>query len=194
MNSPILVGEDGSGAGLSAVGFEFGVDPNEDPELALVKFIKINLKSERNLLKKSRYKYLKTKSSMVIYKKKIPTVGCRKMVYTVMYIVCKIAFKLQICLHAIYVKCTEMLMCQDLIDFCRLCVCQWRNKEPDRRTKLRRRTLGPPRKQEHSRPNQLEVLVQFIIVPNGYFCVHCLFLCQMLISVSNVYFCQFCAK
>lgn len=40
MNSPILVGEDGSGAGLSAVGFEFGVDPNEDPELALVKFIK----------------------------------------------------------------------------------------------------------------------------------------------------------
>lgn len=42
MNSPILVGEDGSGAGLSAVGFEFGVDPNEDPELALVKFIKIN--------------------------------------------------------------------------------------------------------------------------------------------------------
>ena len=37
MNSPILVGEDGSGAGLSAVGFEFGVDPNEDPELALVK-------------------------------------------------------------------------------------------------------------------------------------------------------------
>lgn len=70
MNSPILVGEDGSGAGLSAVGFEFGVDPNEDPELALVKFIKINLKSERNLLKKSRYKYLKTKSSMVIYKEK----------------------------------------------------------------------------------------------------------------------------
>lgn len=114
------------------------------------------------------------------------------MVYTVMYIVCKIAFKLQICLHAIYVKCTEMLMCQDLIDFCRLCVCQWRNKEPDRRTKLRRRTLGPPRKQEHSLPNQLEVQVQFIIVPNVYFCVHCLFLCQMLISVSNAYFCVKC--
>lgn len=114
------------------------------------------------------------------------------MVYTVMYIVCKIAFKLQICLHAIYVKCTEMLMCQDLIDFYRLCVCQWRNKEPDRRTKLRRRTLGPPRKQEHSRLNQLEVLVQFIIVPNVYFCVHryfcakCLFLCQMFISVNSV--------
>lgn len=34
---------------------------------------------------------------MVIYKKKIPTVDCtwRKMVYTVMNIVCKIAFKLQ---------------------------------------------------------------------------------------------------
>lgn len=93
-------------------------------------------------------------------------------------------------------------MCQDLIDFCRLCVCQWRNKEPDRRTKLRRRTLGPPRKQEHSRLNQLEVLVQFIIVPNVYFCVHCLFLCQMLliflyqmfISVSTVYFCAKCFK
>lgn len=50
MNSPILVGEDGSGAGLSAVGFEFGVDPNEDPELALVKFdIKSFLKSGRYL-------------------------------------------------------------------------------------------------------------------------------------------------
>ena len=36
MNSPILVGEDGTGAPLQAVGFEFGVDPNEDPELALV--------------------------------------------------------------------------------------------------------------------------------------------------------------
>lgn len=36
INSPIIVGEDGSGAGLQATGFEFGVDPNEDPELALV--------------------------------------------------------------------------------------------------------------------------------------------------------------
>ena len=35
MNS-ILVGEDGTGAQLQAAGFEFGVDPNEDPELALV--------------------------------------------------------------------------------------------------------------------------------------------------------------
>lgn len=32
-----LQGEDGmGGAGLGASGFEFGVDPNEDPELALV--------------------------------------------------------------------------------------------------------------------------------------------------------------
>lgn len=30
-------GEDGTGgAGLGGAGFEFGVDPNEDPELALV--------------------------------------------------------------------------------------------------------------------------------------------------------------
>lgn len=33
----LLLGEDGlGGAGLGGAGFEFGVDPNEDPELALV--------------------------------------------------------------------------------------------------------------------------------------------------------------
>ena len=34
ISSPVIVGEDG----LSAIsgGYEFGVDPNEDPELALV--------------------------------------------------------------------------------------------------------------------------------------------------------------
>jgi hypothetical protein len=33
----LLQGEDGmGGAGLGSSGFEFGVDPNEDPELALV--------------------------------------------------------------------------------------------------------------------------------------------------------------
>ena len=39
VSSPIIVGEDGTGAvpgGIS--GFEFGVDPNDDPELALVCF------------------------------------------------------------------------------------------------------------------------------------------------------------
>ncbi|XP_052703882.1 26S proteasome non-ATPase regulatory subunit 4-like [Crassostrea angulata] len=45
MNSPILVGEDGSGAGLSAVGFEFGVDPNEDPELALA--LRVSMEEQR---------------------------------------------------------------------------------------------------------------------------------------------------
>lgn len=35
-SSPVVVGEDGSAPGLNAVGYEFGVDPNEDPELALV--------------------------------------------------------------------------------------------------------------------------------------------------------------
>ena len=37
VSSPVIVGEDGAGAvpgGMS--GFEFGIDPNEDPELALV--------------------------------------------------------------------------------------------------------------------------------------------------------------
>jgi 26S proteasome regulatory subunit N10 len=37
ISSPIIQGEDGlGGAGLGGAGFEFGVDPNEDPELALV--------------------------------------------------------------------------------------------------------------------------------------------------------------
>lgn len=40
VSSPVVQGEDGSGAvGISGMGFEFGVDPNEDPELALVSWI-----------------------------------------------------------------------------------------------------------------------------------------------------------
>ncbi len=39
MSSPVVVGEDGSGAPpANMAGFEFGIDPNEDPELALVRF------------------------------------------------------------------------------------------------------------------------------------------------------------
>jgi hypothetical protein len=34
ISSPVIVGEDGAGA--ITAGFEFGIDPNEDPELALV--------------------------------------------------------------------------------------------------------------------------------------------------------------
>ena len=45
MNSPIVVGEDGSGGGLPAVGFEFGVDPNEDPELALA--LRVSMEEQR---------------------------------------------------------------------------------------------------------------------------------------------------
>lgn len=37
ISSPIIQGEDGQGAAnLGGAGFEFGFDPNEDPELALV--------------------------------------------------------------------------------------------------------------------------------------------------------------
>lgn len=36
LSSPIVVGEDGAVPGMGSAGFEFGVDPNEDPELALV--------------------------------------------------------------------------------------------------------------------------------------------------------------
>ena len=45
INSPIIVGEDGSGAGLQATGFEFGVDPNEDPELALA--LRVSMEEQR---------------------------------------------------------------------------------------------------------------------------------------------------
>ena len=37
ISSPVVVGEDGAGAMDIGSGFEFGVDPNADPELALVK-------------------------------------------------------------------------------------------------------------------------------------------------------------
>ena len=38
VSSPIVVGEDGAGAVPGGMqGFEFGIDPNEDPELALVR-------------------------------------------------------------------------------------------------------------------------------------------------------------
>lgn len=38
LSSPVVMGEDGTGvvAGMGG-SFEFGVDPNEDPELALVR-------------------------------------------------------------------------------------------------------------------------------------------------------------
>jgi 26S proteasome regulatory subunit N10 len=37
ISSPIIQGEDGmGGGGMGGAAFEFGVDPNEDPELALV--------------------------------------------------------------------------------------------------------------------------------------------------------------
>lgn len=37
ISSPIIQGEDGMGVtGIGGAGYEFGVDPNEDPELALV--------------------------------------------------------------------------------------------------------------------------------------------------------------
>ncbi len=45
-SSPIIVGEDGSGAipgGMS--GFEFGIDPNEDPELALA--LRVSMEEQR---------------------------------------------------------------------------------------------------------------------------------------------------
>lgn len=46
ISSPIIQGEDGSGgAGLGTSGFEFGVDPNEDPELALA--LRVSMEEQR---------------------------------------------------------------------------------------------------------------------------------------------------
>ncbi|XP_063906224.1 26S proteasome non-ATPase regulatory subunit 4 isoform X1 [Zophobas morio] len=46
ISSPIIQGEDGTGgAGLGASGFEFGVDPNEDPELALA--LRVSMEEQR---------------------------------------------------------------------------------------------------------------------------------------------------
>ncbi|KAF2885109.1 hypothetical protein ILUMI_21043 [Ignelater luminosus] len=46
ISSPIIQGEDGTGgAGLRASGFEFGIDPNEDPELALA--LRVSMEEQR---------------------------------------------------------------------------------------------------------------------------------------------------
>ena len=45
VNSPVIVGEDGAGVPLQASGFEFGVDPNEDPELALA--LRVSMEEQR---------------------------------------------------------------------------------------------------------------------------------------------------
>lgn len=47
LSSPIIQGEDGTGgAGLGGAGFEFGVDPNEDPELALA--LRVSMEEQRH--------------------------------------------------------------------------------------------------------------------------------------------------
>lgn len=45
ISSPIIQGEDGMGAGIGSAGFEFGVDPNEDPELALA--LRVSMEEQR---------------------------------------------------------------------------------------------------------------------------------------------------
>ncbi|KAF5284488.1 hypothetical protein FQA39_LY17023 [Lamprigera yunnana] len=46
LTSPIIQGEDGTGgAGLGTSGFEFGIDPNEDPELALA--LRVSMEEQR---------------------------------------------------------------------------------------------------------------------------------------------------
>ncbi|KAI1305933.1 26S proteasome non-ATPase regulatory subunit 4 [Halotydeus destructor] len=46
ISSPVVQGEDGTGgAGLGSAGFEFGIDPNEDPELALA--LRVSMEEQR---------------------------------------------------------------------------------------------------------------------------------------------------
>ncbi|XP_012286987.1 26S proteasome non-ATPase regulatory subunit 4 [Orussus abietinus] len=46
ISSPIILGEDGmGGAGMSGAAFDFGVDPNEDPELALA--LRVSMEEQR---------------------------------------------------------------------------------------------------------------------------------------------------
>lgn len=46
ISSPIIQGEDGSGAvAIGGSGFEFGIDPNEDPELALA--LRVSMEEQR---------------------------------------------------------------------------------------------------------------------------------------------------
>ncbi|XP_050420543.1 26S proteasome non-ATPase regulatory subunit 4 [Adelges cooleyi] len=46
VSSPVIQGEDGAGgAGLGGSGYEFGVDPNEDPELALA--LRVSMEEQR---------------------------------------------------------------------------------------------------------------------------------------------------
>jgi len=46
ISSPVIQGEDGmGGAGLGGAGFEFGVDPNEDPELAMA--LRVSMEEQR---------------------------------------------------------------------------------------------------------------------------------------------------
>ena len=52
VHSPIVAGEDGSGAPpASMAGYEFGVDPNIDPELALVSVANtVNINAQAGVL------------------------------------------------------------------------------------------------------------------------------------------------
>ncbi|CAG2108336.1 unnamed protein product, partial [Medioppia subpectinata] len=46
ISSPVIQGEDGTGAvGIGGSGFEFGIDPNEDPELALA--LRVSMEEQR---------------------------------------------------------------------------------------------------------------------------------------------------
>jgi len=45
LSSPVIVGEDGANANMTTGSYEFGVDPNEDPELALA--LRVSMEEQR---------------------------------------------------------------------------------------------------------------------------------------------------
>ncbi|XP_065157748.1 26S proteasome non-ATPase regulatory subunit 4-like isoform X2 [Atheta coriaria] len=74
ITSPIIQGEDGTGgAGLGTSGFEFGVDPNEDPELALALRVSMEEQRQRQESDAARAKQASTTESVPAAIKEEPT-------------------------------------------------------------------------------------------------------------------------
>lgn len=69
ISSPVIQGEDGTGAvGIGGSGFEFGIDPNEDPELALA--LRVSMEEQRQRQEEEARRVVATSAEEVV-----PTTG-----------------------------------------------------------------------------------------------------------------------